>query len=77
MTLTFTPTTLEICGHNRRIVRSLDSFRGLKETRRAFLLTMSPDAFYVIPKSAFANESQREAFRELIRSGVPKNSPAR
>ena len=75
MTLTFTPTTLELTGHERRFVRSLASFRGLKETRRAFLLTMSPDAFYVIPKSAFADEHQRNAFRELVRGGFPKSSP--
>jgi hypothetical protein len=56
-------------GHSHRRYAWTD-FRTLRETTTTWLLYLSPEAAFPIPKRAFSDDAARDAFAALVRARV-------
>jgi hypothetical protein len=57
-----------------RTTSQWQAFEGFRETPNLFVLYTSPLAFLIVPKRAFADAAQMDAFRGLALNRVGKSS---
>ena len=68
---------IDVVGHTFTGHRDWEGIQRAAETRRLYLLFMSPYNAFIIPKRAFSDDAQRRAFVALVRDRLGSRAKVR
>jgi hypothetical protein len=77
MRFAFSNSGIDVAGSTFTGHRDWEGISRAAETRRLYLLFVSPRVVYIVPKHAFADEAQRAAFVALVRDRLGKRAKLR